>query len=56
MNDPKVDRSNDTPKKKTIAALVVFGMIIAFPLVVTDKLAFAIGTNSTTSGTAGASR
>ena len=55
MNDSKVDRSNDTPKKKTIAALVVFGMIIAFPLVVTDKLAFAIGTNSTTSGTTGAS-
>jgi hypothetical protein len=54
MNDSKVDRSNDTPKKKTIAAIVVFGMIIAFPLVVTDKLAFAIGTNSTTSGTTGA--
>jgi hypothetical protein len=55
MNDNKVDRSNDTPKKKTLAALVVFGMIIAFPLAVTDKLAFAIGTNSTTSGTTGAS-
>ena len=55
MNDNKVARSNDTSTKKTIAALVVFGMIIAFPLSVTDKLAFAIGTNSTTSGTAGAS-
>ena len=47
MNDNKVARSNDTSKKKTIAVLVVFGMIIAFPLAVTDKLAFAIGTNST---------
>jgi len=55
MNDNKVARSNDSPKKKTIAALVVFGMIIAFPLAITDKLAFANGTNSTTSGTAGAS-
>jgi len=55
MNDNKVARSNDTSKKKTIAALVVFGMIIAFPLFVTDKHAFAIGTNSTTSGTTGAS-
>ena len=55
MDDNKVARSNETTTKKTIAALVVFGMIIAFPLVVTDKLAFAIGTNSTTSGTAGAS-
>jgi hypothetical protein len=55
MNDPNVARGNDTSTKKTIAALVVFGMIIAFPLAVTDKLAFAIGTNSTTSGTTGAS-
>ncbi len=55
MNDPNVARGINTSTKKTIAALVVFGMIIAFPLVVTDKLAFAIGTNSTTSGTAGAS-
>jgi len=55
MDDNKVARSNCISTKKTIAALVVFGMIIAFPLSVTDKLAFAIGTNSTTSGTAGAS-
>jgi hypothetical protein len=55
MNDNKVARSNDTSKKKTIAALVVFGMIIAFPLAISDKPAFAIGTNSTTSGTAGTS-
>ena len=52
MDDNKVARSNCISTKKTIAALVVFGMIIAFPLSVTDKLAFAIGTNSTTSGTA----
>jgi hypothetical protein len=55
MNDNKVDRSNETSTKKTIAALAVFGMIIAFPLAISDKPAFAIGTNSTTSGTAGAS-
>jgi len=55
MDDNKVARSNETTTKKTIATLVVLGMIIAFPLSVTDKLAFAIGTNSTTSGTAGAS-
>jgi hypothetical protein len=55
MNDNKVARSNDTSTKKTIAALFVFGTIIAFPLAISDKLAFAIGTNSTTSGTAGAS-
>jgi len=55
MNDNKVARSNDTSKKKTIAALVVFGMIITFPLAISDKHAFAIGTNSTTSGTPGAS-
>jgi hypothetical protein len=55
VDDNKVARSNCISTKKTIAALVVFGMIIAFPLSVTDKLAFAIGTNSTTSGTAGAS-
>ncbi|MDP9289280.1 MAG: hypothetical protein M3P08_13950 [Thermoproteota archaeon] len=54
MNDNKVARSNGISPKKTIATLVVFGMIIAFPLAITDKLAFAIGTN-TTSGTAGAS-
>ena len=55
MDDNKVASSNCISTKKTIVTLVVFGMIIAFPLVVTDKLAFAIGTNSTTSGTAGAS-
>src|SRR5712691_2024392 len=55
MNDNIIARRNDASKKKTIAALVVFGMIIAFPIAITDKLAFAIGTNSTTSGTAGAS-
>jgi hypothetical protein len=55
MNDPKVARGNDTSTKKTIAALFVFGTIIAFPLVISDKPAFAIGTNSTTSGTAGTS-
>ena len=55
MNDPKVARGNDTSTKKTIAALVVFGMIIAFPLAISDMPAFAIGTNSTTSGTAGTS-
>ena len=55
MNDPKVARGNDTSTKKTIAALVVFGTIIAFPLAISDKPAFAIGTNSMTSGTAGAS-
>jgi hypothetical protein len=55
MTDNKVARSNDTSKKKTIAVLVVFGMIIAFPLAISDKPAFAIGTNSTTSGTAGTS-
>jgi hypothetical protein len=55
MNDNKVARSNDTSTKKTIAALFVFGTIIAFPLAISDKLAFAIGTNSTTSGTAGTS-
>ncbi|MGB7955115.1 MAG: hypothetical protein WCF23_14145, partial [Candidatus Nitrosopolaris sp.] len=55
MNDPKVARGNDTSTKKTIAALVVFGIIIAFPLAISDKPAFAIGTNSTTSGTAGTS-
>jgi hypothetical protein len=52
MNDNKVARSNETSTKKTIAALAVFGMIIAFPLAISDKLAFAIGANSTTSGTA----
>jgi len=55
MDDNKVASSNCISTKKTIVTLVVFGMIIAFPLVVTDKLAFAIGTNSTTSGTAGTS-
>ncbi len=35
--------------------LVVFGMIIALPLAVTDKLAFDIDTKTTTNGTAGAS-
>ena len=55
MNDPKVARGNDTSTKKTIAALFVFGTIIAFPLAISDKPAFAIGTNSTTSGTAGTS-
>jgi hypothetical protein len=55
MNENKEARSNDTSKKKTIAALVVFGMIIAFPLAISDKPAFAIGTNSTTSGTTGPS-
>ena len=55
MNDPKVARGNDTSTKKTIAALFVFGTIIAFPLAISDKPAFAIGTNSMTSGTAGAS-
>jgi hypothetical protein len=55
MNDNKVARSNDTSTKKTIAALFVFGTIIAFPLAISDKLAFAIGTNSTTSGTVGTS-
>ena len=55
MNDNKVARSNDTSKKKTIAVLVVFGMIIAFPLAVTDKPAFAIGTKSTTGGKTGPS-
>ena len=55
MNDTKVARGNDTSKKKTIAALFVFGTIIAFPLAISDKPAFAIGTNSTTSGTAGTS-
>lgn len=54
MNDNKVARSNEI-SKKTIAALVALGMIIAFPLTISDKAAFAIGTNSTTSGTAGAS-
>jgi hypothetical protein len=54
MND-NIARSNGTPSKKTIAALVVFGMITAFPLAISDKLAFAIETNTTTSGTAGAS-
>ena len=53
MNDPKLARGNDTSTKKTIAALFVFGTIIAFPLAISDKPAFAIGTNSTTSGTAG---
>ena len=55
MNDPKVARGNDTSTKKTIAALFVFGTIIAFPLAISDMPAFAIGTNSTTSGTAGTS-
>jgi hypothetical protein len=55
MNDPKVARGNNTSTKKTIAALFVFGTIIAFPLAISDKPAFAIGTNSTTSGTAGTS-
>jgi hypothetical protein len=55
MKDNKVARSDDASKKKTIAALVVFGIIIAFPLAISDKPAFAISTNSTTSGTAGAS-
>jgi hypothetical protein len=55
MNDPKVARGNDTSTKKTIAALFVFGTIMAFPLAISDKPAFAIGTNSTTSGTAGTS-
>ena len=55
MNDPKVARGNDTSTKKTIAALFVFGTIIAFPLAISDKPAFAIGTNSMTSGTAGPS-
>ena len=55
MNDHKLARGNDTSTKKTIAALVVFGMIIAFPLAISDKPAFAIGTNNTTSGTAGTS-
>jgi hypothetical protein len=55
MNDPKEARGNDTSTKKTIAALFVFGTIIAFPLAISDKPAFAIGTNSTTSGTAGTS-
>jgi hypothetical protein len=55
MNDPKVARGNDTSTKKTIAALFVFGTIIAFPLAISGKPAFAIGTNSTTSGTAGTS-
>ncbi|MGB6673117.1 MAG: hypothetical protein WBE34_11830 [Candidatus Nitrosopolaris sp.] len=55
MNDHNVTRGNDTSTKKTIAALVVFGMIIAFPLAISDKPAFAIGTNSMTSGTAGPS-
>jgi len=54
MNDNKVARSNET-SKKTIAALVALGMIISFPLAISDKPAFAIGTNSTTSGTTGAS-
>ena len=44
-------RSNNTSTKKTITTLVAFGMIIAFPLAISDKPAFAIGTNSTTSGT-----
>jgi len=47
-------RSNNTSTKKTITTLVAFGMIIAFPLAISDKPAFAIGTNSTTSGTTGA--
>jgi hypothetical protein len=55
MNDPKLARGNDTSTKKIIAALVVFGTMIAFPLAISDKPAFAIGTNSTTSGTAGTS-
>ena len=55
MNDPKVARGNDTSTKKTIAPLFVFGTIIAFPLAISDKPAFAIGTNSMTSGTAGPS-
>ena len=55
MNDNIIARRNDASKKKTIAALVVFGMIIAFPLAISDKPAFAIATNSTTSGTTGAS-
>ena len=55
MNDPKVARGNDTSTKKTIAALFVFGTIIVFPLAISDKPAFAIGTNSMTSGTAGPS-
>jgi hypothetical protein len=55
MNDNKVVRSDETSTKKTVAALVVFGMIIAFLLAISDKPAFAIGTNSTTSGTSGAS-
>lgn len=48
MNDNKVARGNDIFTKKTIAALVVFGAIIAFPLAISDKHAF--GTNSTTTG------
>ena len=55
MKDNKVARSNNTSTKKTITTLVAFGMIIAFPLAISDKPAFAIGTNSTTSGTIGAS-
>src|SRR5712691_12351423 len=54
MNDNIIARRNDASKKKTIAALVVFGMIIAFPLAISDKPAFAIGTNSTTGPTTGA--
>jgi hypothetical protein len=55
MNDTKVASNNCIFTKKTIAALVVFGTMIAFPLAISDKPAFAIGTNSTTSGTAGTS-
>ena len=55
MNDNKVVKSDAISRKRTIAALAVFGIMIAFPLSVTDKPAFAIGTNSMTSGTTGAS-
>jgi hypothetical protein len=55
MDDNKVARSNDNSTKKTIAALVVFGTIIAFPLAISDKPVFAIGTNGTTDGTTGTS-
>jgi len=55
MDDNKVTTSNGASTKNIIAALAVSGLIIAFPLAISDKLAFAIDTNSTTSGTAGAS-
>ena len=55
MDDNKVATSNGASTKNIIAALAVSGLIIAFPLAISDKLAFAIDTNSTTSGTAGAS-